>query len=966
MKVSFSRAKDVIAGRLAVRFQGYSGGWSKFTAARYCSLCVLNAGESPSYALIGSPMNDYGPNAYDEIAPTVALQNTGPAGRILLRSRAQVIYLEGGYSATLMNGWVVSHSHELGEDSLTTQVYDDRWMLSKYTIGGRMVYDPQSGRHYWDLCNPTIFNEMGFPNCIDSPFGPRFAPCHRFGFSNDMNSSQAAIETFTEPEAGYATDRARSWTCADAVRYLRDVYSPSNGACRPPLPVYIGNWNLPDFLIWPETLGNVFGSDRPLKSFSVHNQSLLGGLCAILRKAGAYDLYCEPANNSEFKSTLRILEMNPKDFTGAKLYTAAFAAEHVGTCMNDAAIIKSGMITESFVDGFDEACIAGDGPVVERMVSTYGSGVGASRLENAWASADETAFEDYVDRYGDGTPKVGTQNSFEQACKIWPLVFCAYRIPLSADIWAGTKWAGMKNGGRPRIKPAQLTGYQQDASNPRNWQPREIVVEYLRQYEDEDTTDPDPEPDEWFEAARFDNLTLTADSTIAIVSALREPANSQTWYSRYDGEAGDGTYRGSKMAARPVRIQMALEADFPITGLKGNGGAAEDDPNRIYARVDDSIRWTYTSFAESMDYVEYLRHTDSRPVGQAKPEKLSDSLTQAAFPAKMTEGNELFTDRENIDTGRLPRHADLRNKDVKRVVIHGTLNIEPVAIGIKPGLNLSIDGGGGIPVAGVVKSVTFRADGGDEGQTTVEIGPPDSAAIYDPPVARRGSVSNNSGINTSGSTGGGKTETYETHKGGSQETSSGGDSPYTTPTAKSVSYPESKPSISSYNDTPASAPVDDYEQSSSGKTPGRPEAGKGGGGGNAGMGKRGGQILVDPTYNDIDAVARREIQESAQLLAGKGSEASQGDFEFAIQQRYGKDADTNSEMERLNLGGYEGKKDVGGDFAKKSRGIYKTHDDGFVQTMPSMSSRATKGSGIFMNGERVNVPKAKKGVTLHQ
>lgn len=936
MKVSFNRAKDVVAGRLAIDFQG------KYTAARNCSLCVLNAGESPSYAVIGSPMADYGPGAYDELAPSVALQSTGPAG-ILLRTRAKIVCLEGGYSATLMNGWVVSHSHEIGEDSLITQVYDDRWTLSKYTIGGRMVYDPQIGRHYWDLCNPTIFNEMGFPNCIDSPFGPRFAPCHRFGFKNDMNSSQSTIETFVEPEPGYATEAARSWTCADAVRYLRDVYSPSNGAVRPPLPVYIGNWNLPDSIIWSETLGNIFGSDRTLKSFNIQNLSLLRGLCAILRKAGAYDLYVEPAQ--DYKGTLRILEMNPKDFTGAKLYTAGFAAEHVGSCMNDGSVVKSGMVTESFVDGFDEAVIAGDGPVVERMVSTHDEGVGASKLENAWSEEDESAFKQYVDRYGDGTPKLGTQNSFEQACKIWPLVYCAYRIPLGADIWGDTKWAGMSNGGRPRIKPAQLTGYQQDASNPRNWQPREIVVEYLKQYATEDETDVSPDPDEWFEAARFDNLTLTADSTIAIVSALREPTPAQTWYSTITG-TDDSTYRGSRMHARPVRIQMALEADWPITGVKGTGGGPEEDPNRIYARVNDEIRWTYTVFAEPMDYVEYLRHTDSRPVGQAKIEKIGDSESQTTFEARMSTNNELFTDRNDEETGRLPRHADLRNKDVKRVAVHASLNIEPIAIGMKPGLNISLDGGGGLPIAGVVKSVTFRADGGDEGQTTVEIGPPDSAAIYDPPIVRTSKIqSANSGTNTSGNTGGGRGQP-DTYGSGTQQ--SGGD-------VQAPKMPTPSPAS-------ASKAMDEstgYQQSSSGKTPGRPE---GGGGGSAGMGgSKRGKILADPSYDGIDSVARRELQESAQLVAGKGSTPTQDDFEFAIRQRYGKDADTNSEMERLGLGGYDGKVDVAGQ--QKSRGIYKTQESGFTQKMQTFGKKA---SGIYMNGERQQVEKPKKGVTLHR
>jgi len=778
MQVSTSQAKDVEAGRLVCQFKDTDGAWSRFTAGRFCSEAVLSSGESPSYALVSMPMNSFGPGAYDEIAPTCALQTRGPAGQIKLKTRATISYLQNGYSATLMHGWVVSHTHQIDEDSIITQIYDDRWVLGKYTVSGRMTYDPTTGRHYWDWI-PPVFNDLGFPNCIDTPYGPRFAPCHRFGFSNNMTAEQAIVENYDEPEPGKATTRARSWRCQDIYRYLRDQFAPASGGMRPPCKVYLGVMDLPSNIVWAESLGTVFGSDRTPKNFSLHNASLLQALQAIARKAGAYDLYVEPTDND--KSTLKLLNMNPRTFTGTTLYTAVYAASHVGQCMNDGAVVKGGSVTESFVNGFDEVVICGDKPVVERMCSTYSSGVGAGYLEFAWSTGvggDESAFTTYLQTYGGATK--GDEDSFRSACKIWPLVYAAYRVAIDADLWEGTKWAGMKNDGRARMLVAQLTGYSQDASNPRNWTPREIVVEYLKIYADEDTSDPSPDDPEWFEAAKFDNLTLSADSTIVFLNALREPGVAQTWYVNADGSLGG--YDGSKMHSRNMRIQLALQADWPLTGVKGNGGAKSDDPNRIAGRVADKPRFSFQVNAEEMDYVEFIRSEQSRPVGAALLDKLNDARSQSAFPEKQTEGNELFTDRTNSTTGRLPRHADLRNQDVKRVDIHATLNIEPVSLGMRPGLNLSVEAGDSIPILGVAKTVIFRAEAlGEEGQTTVIIGPPDSAAIYDPPTSARSRSVFNSG--SSKNTG---TDPYDPgHGGGGSKTG--------IPTSSGGGYPEAKP-----------------------------------------------------------------------------------------------------------------------------------------------------------------------------
>jgi len=922
MQVSTSQAKDVVAGRLVCQFKDTDGKWSRFTAGRFCSEVVLSSGESPSYALVSMPMNSFGPGAYDEVAPACALQTRGPAGQIKLKTRATISYLENNYSATLMHGWVVTHTHQLDEDSIVTQIYDDRWVLGKYTVSGRMTYDPTTSRHYWDWI-PPVFNDLGFPNCIDTPYGPRFAPCHRFGFSNNMTAQQAIVENYDEPAPGYATARARSWRCQDIFRYLRDQFAPASGGMRAPCKVYLGVMDLPDNIVWSEALGTVFGSDRTPKNFSLHNASLLQALQAVARKAGAYDLYIEPSDND--KSTLKLLNMNPRTFTGTTLYTAAYAASHVGQCMNDGAIVKGGSVTESFVDGFDEVVICGDKPVVERMCSTYSGGVGAGYLEYAWSSGiggDENAFTTYLQTYGGAA--LGDEDSFRSASKIWPLVFAAYRVTVDADLWEGTKWAGMKNDGRARMLVAQLTGYSQDASNPRNWTPREIVVEYLKIFADEDTSDPDPDDPEWFEAAKFDNLTLSSDSTIVFLNALREPGVAQTWYVNADGSLGG--YDGSKMYARNMRIQLALQADWPLTGVKGNGGDKSDDPNRIAGRVADKPRFSFQVNAEEMDYVEYLRSDQSRPVGAALLDKLNDGRSQSAFPAKQTEGDELFTDRTNASTGRLPRHADLRNQDVKRVDIHATLNIEPVSLGMRPGLNLSVEAGDSIPIVGVCKTVIFRAEAfGEEGQTTVIMGPPDSAAIYDPPTSARSRSVFNSG--SSKSTGG---DPYKDPGYGSGSGNTSSSSGYTEPKPSGGSPSESyapgaktvAPSVTSDNDSDANNQAirnnstADQNMGSTGvlqKSGGgddgvallfaqRPGSGSGGAAGAAGAAKSGG------TIRNAEQIAAGDAEASVgssgkRIFTGDSLKARDDDRRMKVQETYRTSGNKDTPMARGLMAG---------------------------------------------------------------
>lgn len=811
MQLRVSNAKDVYSSRLIAEFDSSDGSDYYAHPSRHVDLVVLNSGVSPSYAFIPMPLRGWGPGQWDEQAPTVALQRGGPAGALKMRTKCR-IYTEynlgsSKYKVPVMNAWVVKHSHQGGEDSVITEVWDAKWILSKYTMTGRLCWDPSTDVVYWDFDKPKVYNALGYPDCLDHPtLGPVFAPCHRFGFRNDFDtgdaSSSSTIEDNTEPEPGKARNRARSWRCKDALQDNQRTHSAEG--VHPPFPVDIGNMKLPDDIIWKPSIGSLIGDDRPLKGFGVEGMSVLDGIQAILRKAGAYDLYIQPQGNN---SIVTVVDMYPKSFSGVLLQTPEYGAAHVGVAVNSATIVKRWKVDESFINGFDNVAIKGDTPRVERMVSTYsvsaGSGAdnpggdsapGCLYLEPAWSAADELAFKIYIDRYNaDGN--TGAQ-AFESACKRWPLVYCAYRIKRGADIWKNTKWAGIKQGGFSALEPFQCTGYQQDSANPRNWTPREIVVEYLQRFDDDYDQDNDPAlngatpnpEDIWHEAGRFDNLTLSADGTMVILSGLRGPpafANgSYTWVSRITHTPGDptvghpknGKYFGQEMRKRHIRIQLAIRGQHPLVSIAGKGGTKADDPNRIYDRVASNMEFTWLVPSEEGDYVELLRSEDSRPIGEANISEINDGGGKTAFPAKCTEGNELFTDRINNETGRQPNHARARLKDVKRVDISATLEIEALAACHTPGTSMTLEGADTLPVYGVIKTVILRSNprSDEEGQCTLIIEPPDSSAIYDMPSGGRVAAGYNSGYSDQTRTN--KDTEYDTYDGGTGGSSGGSSS----------------------------------------------------------------------------------------------------------------------------------------------------------------------------------------------
>ncbi len=119
--------------------------------------------------------------------------------------------------------------------------------------------------------------------------------------------------------------------------------------------------------------------------------------------------------------------------------------------------------------------------------------------------------------------------------------FCAYFVPTKEQPFSGTKWAGVPFGAdRANILPHQLTGYNEDQTNPRNWINRPMQMEWryvetknafdaYKGKPGDDTHSEIPESQEhkdgqepWRPGPVFDGLTLNPDSNVVYFPVARD------------------------------------------------------------------------------------------------------------------------------------------------------------------------------------------------------------------------------------------------------------------------------------------------------------------------------------------------------------------------------------------------------------------------------------------------------------
>ena len=707
---------DSRAAQLIVEYRSAGAGNTGTSAdkiispgVKFCQSVTLVSGEQYSFAWIGIPIN----KSLDELSNQVALKMGGPTGKVRPISRGALYYYENGRRVQIFVGSVGEYGHDVYSDSSNGFLVSDNLLLDKVNCFGRQIWDPRpakqpqsgattqtGGTYYYDAGEPLVFNMGGVGDLLDSPQGPRFCPSLGFGRASVANNAG-----YTEPAVGKATVSARSWQVSDMLRYLCDVHTRGMAQSQGGFTVD----QLDRSVSWPQSLGNgITGFNRVKRSFDIEGCTLLRAVGNILRAAGAYDLFLRP---SGFNTIMSIVNMNPSHTKGTILYLPGSylgAGTIESVAPSAAQIIHGGSVKESAINYYSNVQIVGDCPVLELECAYLGDQtpadtLGQKRLEPAWTTQDETSWLAYV------TDNGNTITAIEGASMIWPWVYNAYRIVGSEIPWKDTKWEDCISHGHPRIRESLITMPPGESTNNINdWIPLQYSWEYCDNY------------GVWQDAEPADGMQLTPDRRIICLPGLRKA--EQTFMPK---DYNVNPYQGDNIKARPVRATLAVEAEWPITGQAGIGNDnGSPDPNGVGNLVSRERYFTYSCVSKPGEYSEWLRHTDSRPEGT----KTSEPYKTTMWPAAMIEGKELFTDRKNSSTGRLPLHARTRLLDVSRLEFNGFLNLQSLNISLLPGTNVQIRGDAVIPVVAVVKSLTIDVV---KQAVTVELCAHDRQTIYD-------------------------------------------------------------------------------------------------------------------------------------------------------------------------------------------------------------------------------------------
>ena len=358
-------------------------------------------------------------------------------------------------------------------------------------------------------------------------------------------------------------------------------------------------------------------------------------------------------------------------------------------------MIHGGYVTESIRNYYHKVLVLGDAPFFEILCDMEGSP--EPGWEVAWTPSDELALQNYIDENGQN------RDAFEEATRLWPLVYCAYRVPEDFNYMQDSKWKDQfKYRGRkhPRIKSTLLTSMSDDETsdgNPANFQPRDIPIEAKI-------------GGTWRIVTYYNNLELSHDGSIVMLKALRDSDDHPTWSGAFTAPFD--------MAARSMRATLAIQGDFRLTAEAG-GTNEQGDPNgtmgRVYSDHSSPIT-TYIAMSNPLDYIEWLRHESAQPVGSRIP------AASRVFPARCADGEELFTDRPTssgnngqgkgalLTDGRMVSHALSRLSGIKRIEHTGQIAFARYDPGIVPGVRISGITDSGIPVIGAYRSVTLLAN----------------------------------------------------------------------------------------------------------------------------------------------------------------------------------------------------------------------------------------------------------------
>lgn len=631
-------------------------------SGHYVSDIVLAAGV-PGYATICIPTKELLRAGRMDQRPGVALARSGPASKIKLLCRVAVGYRDNGSWKCVLNGFLTYQAHMFKGDYINAVIMDDLYYLSKFTLFGKVIYDPELGQKYFVSNNNDflVFNRHGHGDALDVGSQVLFAPGHRYG-----HGATSETDPSYDPDPGYATTKTRLFEISDCLKYITDwLYGD-----RPSLVQDFGLSTVSKkFMKIPKNFGQNIEEQRTPMDLRCEGMNAYEALKGLVQAAGPYDLACVPIN--EKQSELRVIDMSRRERSGVRLYTAAAVSNNIHNILGNASCIVDGFVKEDASNYYKSVANCGDSPVSELMASTNGDDsakVAPFQLDFGWSDEVQTLAKLRQVALGND------QNSLPSVFKEFPEWLSHYTISTTRNPFKGTMWENKPQVGHARIRPTQVTSFNNNVSNPLGLAPLEVHVEYRMtdfEYEEyqesllpEDPERPDLGP--WRYAGKFSALALSPDGRTITIPGLREL--QKTWVAEHINESDPenpyndaGQYAGEHIQPREIRIQVAVESDHCMVVRVG---AQDESAQKSIERIDDGApEFTLQIRNAPMQYVLFLRTQWSRPVGWGGFTPTAVAFFGSKWQAKCTQGSELFTDEL-----RLRRHANVHQKNFCRVL----------------------------------------------------------------------------------------------------------------------------------------------------------------------------------------------------------------------------------------------------------------------------------------------------------
>ena len=530
-----------------------------------------------------------------------------------------------GTFVPLFNGYVAACQEDVTHDGYTFSLEDEKYMLEGQPMLGALVFAPTEmygkaeeaakipeggltrypkGDYYIKTNHPGIFNEGGQPNCIDTPYGPVFAPYPWYG-----RAPGEKVGSTPMPETRW---KVRHWRICDIPDYLRIVFMQRSSDFGPGAQLKfprdlqgvdgVDPWS--QELIWPKNLASSMLSDQELRGgadqvrenvqglgatarainfrfgdgFTYHLKAALDRVC---ESVGRYGIFCKPVDLG--RSELSIVPMGWTVNQGAGV-----AGARVTQFTDSTVQWPKLMLVQLQRDGrgtFSKCTIAGDSVFVERRV-TY------SKCEEGWGPFDEKYtllpawsieqedawylyikdnISSYVSNHGYA---LGRTLAFEAANAKYPQVFAAYFIARDFDYLEGTKYAtsAIRMPVSPRVLSHILT-YLQDYGSGVMLRRIPLLPQVEVMYAPAGNY-------RWSPETALDGITVDTQGRIYL------PTLRALSFADPNRGSFTGTIRQTPMMqrsdfhARPIRITFAIETDFRTcrsVQLAATGGAAEVD-----------------------------------------------------------------------------------------------------------------------------------------------------------------------------------------------------------------------------------------------------------------------------------------------------------------------------------------------------------------------------------------------------